>query len=480
MNFNLEALLQYLQDSNIPSGEKQAHLAETARQNLGAFLFAIMDFKDIDAPFLDEFIKRIEQERDRDIYLLPRFHFKTSIFSVGASIWSIIRDPERRIGIGSWSFGKAKDFVREIKLTCEQRPILAAYYPEVFYDNPAKESPKWTEDELVLKREGVYKEASITAFTLESLPTGLHFDDIRVDDAVVPENVTTREMMDKVKNAFKLLRPILSPQGTLRVAGTIYDYGDLHRDLEKAPEWRTYKRHAIEDGKPILPSKFTVEKLAEIRREVGAYIYSCQYDLDPIDPETAIFKKRSIQYFDTWRPGSFRTIITVDPAFSEKRTADYTVIMHTKTDTSRSLFVSDYIRAHLDMGNFLNALFDMADRVQGLDAVGVEVGANETEKNSALVYTIREEMRKRGKFFTLKPIKPHQDKVKRSQTLQALYGNGCVFIRKEHVELEDELLRFPKGEHDDLVDALAYAASIMQEPRRKPMPELPPVDATGY
>ena len=480
MTFDRKALLKYLGDPKIPDKDKQAHLAEAARQNLGVFLYTIMDFKDIDAPFLDEFIRRIEEERDRDLFLLPRFHFKTSIFSVGASIWSIIRDPERRIGIGSWSLGKAKDFVREIKLTCEQKPILSAYYPEVFYDTPAKESPKWTEDELVFKREGVYKETSITAFTLESLPTGLHFDDIRVDDAVVPENVTTREMMEKVKNAFKLLRPILSPQGVLRVAGTIYDFSDLHRDLEKNSEWRTYKRHAIEDGKPILPSKFTTEKLAEIRREVGPYIYSCQYDLDPIDPETAIFRKRNIQYFDTWRPGSYQTIITVDPAFSEKRTSDYTAIMHTKTDTFRNLFVSDYIRAHLEMGNFLNALFNMVDSVQWLSSVGVEILPSETERNSALIYVLREEMRKRNKFFPLTPIKPHQDKVTRTQPLQALFSNGMVFIRKEHVELEDELLRFPKGEHDDLVDALAYAAGIIREPTPKQLPQPEPVDDMGY
>ena len=135
----------------------------------------------------------------------------------------------------------------------------------------------------------------------------------------------------------------------------------------------------------VSPSKFTTEKLAEIRREVGPYIYSCQYDLDPIDPETAIFRKRNIQYFDTWRPGSYRTIITVDPAFSEKRTSDYLVIMHTKTDTFRNLYVSDYIRAHLEMGNFLNALFNMVDSVMWLSSVGVEILPSETERNSALI-----------------------------------------------------------------------------------------------
>ncbi|MCH8055984.1 MAG: phage terminase large subunit [Deltaproteobacteria bacterium] len=143
--------------------------------------------------------------------------------------------------------------------------------------------------------------------------------------------------------------------------------------------------------------------------------------------------------------------------------------MHTKTDSFRNLYVSDYIRAHLEMGNFLNALFDMAAHVQGLTAVGVEILPSETEQNSAIIHVIREEMRKREQFFTLTAIKPHRDKVTRTQSLQALYSNGMVFIRKEHVELEDELLRFPKGEHDDLVDALAYAAGIMQEPKRKPV-----------
>ena len=39
-------------------------------------------------------------------------------------------------------------------------------------------------------------------------------------------------------------------------------------------------------------------------------------------------------------------------------------------------------------------------------------------------------------------------------------------------ELEDELLRFPKGEHDDLIDALDMVPQIWQEvPRVERIPE---------
>jgi len=43
-------------------------------------------------------------------------------------------------------------------------------------------------------------------------------------------------------------------------------------------------------------------------------------------------------------------------------------------------------------------------------------------------------------------------------------------LHNSHVDytdyLEDELTRFPKGKHDDLIDALSYAVSASYPPRQ--------------
>jgi predicted phage terminase large subunit-like protein len=60
-------------------------------------------------------------------------------------------------------------------------------------------------------------------------------------------------------------------------------------------------------------------------------------------------------------------------------------------------------------------------------------------------------------------VRPDKDKVTRARALAARYEAGKVFHVKGApgiAQLESELASFPNGEHDDLVDALVYAADL--------------------
>jgi predicted phage terminase large subunit-like protein len=54
-------------------------------------------------------------------------------------------------------------------------------------------------------------------------------------------------------------------------------------------------------------------------------------------------------------------------------------------------------------------------------------------------------------------IKPDKDKVTRFLPLSVRYEQGLVWHNENLEEYEDELLSFPEGMHDDLVDAAANA-----------------------
>ena len=60
-------------------------------------------------------------------------------------------------------------------------------------------------------------------------------------------------------------------------------------------------------------------------------------------------------------------------------------------------------------------------------------------------------------------VHPDRDKVTRALPVAARYEAGKVFHLRGApgiAELEAELVAFPIGEHDDLVDAAVYAADI--------------------
>lgn len=59
--------------------------------------------------------------------------------------------------------------------------------------------------------------------------------------------------------------------------------------------------------------------------------------------------------------------------------------------------------------------------------------------------------------------------------LQPRFEAGMVKIRRSMTELEDELLRFPRGRHDDLIDALSYCLGMISpaaEPSKSPAPKM--------
>ena len=60
-------------------------------------------------------------------------------------------------------------------------------------------------------------------------------------------------------------------------------------------------------------------------------------------------------------------------------------------------------------------------------------------------------------------VHPDRDKVTRARSLAVLYEQGKVYHLRGAPgidELETELVAFPNGEHDDLVDAAVYAADV--------------------
>jgi len=92
----------------------------------------------------------------------------------------------------------------------------------------------------------------------------------------------------------------------------------------------------------------------------------------------------------------------------------------------------------------------------------VERGAIEKAIGSVL----RAEMIKRNMYLNLHPMTPTQDKQTRARSFQARLKAGGIRFKKEadwYMDLEDEMVRFPKSRHDDQVDALSWIGLILDE-----------------
>ena len=75
-----------------------------------------------------------------------------------------------------------------------------------------------------------------------------------------------------------------------------------------------------------------------------------------------------------------------------------------------------------------------------------------------LMNLLQAEMKKRNKFFSITEVKPENNERK-TVHIRALiphYANGRIFHAQNLNNLEEQLMEFPKGAHDDIIDALAY------------------------
>ena len=77
----------------------------------------------------------------------------------------------------------------------------------------------------------------------------------------------------------------------------------------------------------------------------------------------------------------------------------------------------------------------------------------------------------RNMFFTVKALQAQRKKEERISALQPRFSSGSVWIPRDAGdwwdELKGEMLAFPNGIHDDLLDSLAYVEQIAVTPIKR-------------
>ena len=199
-------------------------LKETLREEYRGSLYKtakdLLGYKDLTWFTHGKMIEAIEEDTERKLMVLPRGCFKSSICSVAAPIWWLMKDPNERIFLDSEVFTNSKNFLREIKAH-----LVSERFIKLFGE---WKSNNWNEAEITITaRNKIYKEASVTAGGLGTVKVGQHFSIVVFDDMNSGNNSNTREGCDKVITHYKMTTAILDPGGMLMIVGTRYNQNDL-------------------------------------------------------------------------------------------------------------------------------------------------------------------------------------------------------------------------------------------------------------
>jgi len=415
----------------------------------------------------------------KKLLLLPRGHLKSTLITIGYCVQRIVQNPNIKILILNATWQMAVDFLSEIKRHLTQNEYLRELYPDAAAAADAPE--EWAQDRITLKRtDNNIKGPTVWAAGVESNLVGSHPDLIIFDDVVNRDNSQTREHMEKVILRYKDALDLLEPGGQLIVIGTRWSEADLYswlldKDAGIVKSYDVMIKKAYqgnidtgEDFEALWPAKFTTKELKDRLREKGTYEFSAQYMNDPVPAEDADFRREWFQYYDReeMRGKEMRIIATIDPAISLEKDADFTGIGVTGIDQFANLYIKDLVRKRMKPSEIIDTIFRL-DEIWHPHMWVLETIAYQ----KALSYALTDEMRRRNKYLPIKEVNQHErSKDQRIRGLQPIYMNKKVFHPKNHAVvpyLEEELLTFPRGRHDDLIDMLSMALDFLTPPRPK-------------
>ena len=442
----------------------------------------------MERPWLFERCRQVQNEPDGFIDLWAREHYKSTIITFGLTIQDILNDPEMTFGIFSHTRPIAKGFLRQIKREFEGNDLLKSLFPDILWENPQKEAPKWSEDDgLIVKRKGNPKESTIEAWGIvDGQPTSKHFSKMIYDDVVTKESVTTPDMIKKVTEAWELSTNLGSEGGVERYIGTRYHYNDTYREIiaRQAAKPRVFPatRDGTVHGEPVL---LTREALAAKRRKQGPYTFACQMLQDPKADETQGFLVDWLRFYDgVLKKHGLNIYITVDPASEKKKDSDYTAAYVIGLGGDRNYYVLEMVRDRLSLTQRADLVFNL-HRKWSSPSSQIIVGY-EKYGLMADVEHLKDRQARENYRFAVAELGGQQPKFDRIRRLIPLFEQGRIWMPRTHIKtdyegqtinltetfIEEEYKPFPVALHDDMLDALSRILDMATIwPQHKPESE---------
>lgn len=411
-------------------------------------------------------LARVESgEIKRLMLFVPPRHGKSELGSIKFPAWYLGRHPEKEVITSSYSADLAQDFGYKTR-NLVNSPEYAQVFKTRLRDD-SKSKAKW------LTGEG----GGYTSTGVGGAITGRGADLAVIDDPFKNrEEAESKTIRDKVYNWYtSTLYTRLEKGGAIILILTRWHQDDLAGRLLKAMEaggeqWEVVKFPAIatedefnrKQGEALWNDKYDLEALENIKKTIGAYDWSALYQQSPVSSETQEFKQDFWQYRtmdEVLALNTYRTL-TIDTAISQKASADYTGLCLNFTDTENKWSFKAW-KEKISPLELIDLMFNLYEQYR-LDEIGVE----KTIYLQVIQPFLEEEMRRRNRFLPIVELQHNSvQKETRIRSLLPRYESKSIYHITGHcTDLEEEEIQFPKGIHDDVLDAAAYQIQIAKLP----------------
>lgn len=413
---------------------------------------------------------------------LPRDHGKSTQVC-GRILWELGHNPNLRVKIVCATESIAAERSRFLREAIEWNRRVRLVFPSLRPSSP------WADEGFTVEREASILGPSVSAVGVGSASTGTRADLLVCDDVVDARALSSRVQRQRVRQEFEQnLMNLLEPDGRFWGLFTPWHADDLNAHLVRNGSFAHYRRAIDSQLTPLWPEKWPRERLQARLREIGLSAFARGYHLVPLTQEEAVIRGEWVQVWT--EPARYeRVVVAVDPAVGTSASADRTGVVAVGEvlaparagDMLLSLGGREFhilsARARRTTPRQLVQLLDEMDRLYAPEVILVEGNGGFQALTKLLVPLARFG----GKLKTVTTTRSKSDRVAAFSVpvengVVRLKGRADGRIDPSQRELFEEMVTFPTGRHDDLLDATALAVSYLLERRS---PRVFTFDATG-
>lgn len=439
-------------------------------------------------PFHQEVCKALANTKQRLTGIAaPRGSAKSTLVSFLLVMHTVIfKKSTEDVFIVIVSEGSAQsiNFLSRIKNALEESERHKAFFGD-YGEHTAK---RWRENEIVLKNG-----ARIIAVGARQRVRGFIHNDVRptlvvVDDFESETNAATPEARAyNRKWMTEALIPSMARTGRMVMIGTVISDDCFLMWIKDSEDWKVLWYSIIDQdtNESIWPEEYPMDRILSIKRMMASVgningFYQ-EYLNIAQSPESAPFKPsylRMHQYqykkLDNGQQVLWKfnggeeeqkpvdLYMGVDPASSLSIKADYFVIVVLAVDSDGNVYIVDKLHTRLNPAEQPQTIVDMYLKYHPRKVRIETVAYQEALRAGVKALTVTQGIYIPG---IEKGVKPRNSKSERLLSMVPLLASGKFYFRTEDTDIQTEFWSFPKGKHDDYLDAI-WTALYRHKPCR--------------
>lgn len=466
---------------------------------------------------LYDLLDKITVERGKKVAIAaPRDFGKSTLITLIYIIYCICYDKEKFIVVISNTASQACQMLDNIKKELTENELLRVDFPDIFEFKLGFKQLRWREGDVITRNN-----IRVMTFGSGQNPRGRRFGSARptliiADDLENAENTFSQDARDKTRDWFEKsilklgseitnyifignlyhpysllgeytstdtnqvwIKKIYSAIVTWPMRmdlwdkwSSIYSYRETFKDAsgpEAAFPYYMENKAAMDEGAKLLwPARYSLYSLMKVREE-NDFSFMSELQNTPLNPKECLIDTDKIVYWDHDSKsiddllrslgGNVKYYIGCDPSLGLSTVkGDYSaIVVLAKDEVSKTLYIVEADIKRRPIEEIAEDLIAYCLRYKP-----AKVGIEGNHFQRVLVDIVKKKAQEIGLYPPIEEVINKDDKTARIQSLRPRIKSGNLQFSKKHRHLLEEARYFPKGRHDDGLDALEMAVRLSE------------------